>query len=84
MKRTEALVRRARAFQRDVLLHDLHDVRLQAEVVDELLRKQTQLLLQLHDRYAPSPLLGGAVANRATSGCCCRNPLSARFNWPVP
>ena len=88
VKRTAALVRRARALQRHVLLHDLHDVRLQAEVVDELLGKQT------HHAFAASPLQsfssttvtppppcsGGAVANRATSGCCCRKPASARFS----
>ena len=44
VKRTEPLVGRAGALQRDVLLHDLHDVRLQAQVVDELLRKQTHTL----------------------------------------
>jgi hypothetical protein len=39
MKRTEALVRRARALERHVVLDDLYDVGLQAEVVDELLGK---------------------------------------------
>ena len=41
VERTQALVGRARALQRHVLLDDLHDVRLQAQVVDELLRKET-------------------------------------------
>ena len=40
MERTEAFVRGARALQRNVLLHDLHDVRLQAKIVNKLLRKQ--------------------------------------------
>jgi len=45
MERTQALVSRPGALQRDVLLHNLHDVRLQAKVIDELLREQTQLVL---------------------------------------
>ncbi len=43
VERTEALVARARLPHRDVLLHDLQDVGLQAEVVDECLRKQTHV-----------------------------------------
>ena len=83
VERTEAFVSRARAFQRDVLLHYLHDVRLQLQIVNELLRKQTQSLSST-TVTPPPPCSGGAVANRATSGCCCRNPLNARFSWPVP
>src|SRR5262249_30627376 len=41
VKRTEALEGPAHALQRYVLLHDRDDVRLQAEVVDEALRKQS-------------------------------------------
>ena len=45
VERAEPLVRRPRALQRDVLLHNLQDVRLQAEVVDELLGEQTHTRL---------------------------------------
>src|SRR5262249_40706398 len=40
MKRTESLERAAGSLQRDVLLDHLHDVRLQADVVDEALGEQ--------------------------------------------
>jgi hypothetical protein len=45
MERAEALVRRPRALERHVLLHDLQDVRLHAKVVDELLRETGSLLI---------------------------------------
>ena len=41
MERTETLVLGPRALQRHVLLDDPHDVRLQAKVIDELLREET-------------------------------------------
>ena len=64
VKRAEALVGRARPLQRHVLLHDLHDVRLQAEVVDELLRKQTHIQsFNSTTVTPPPPCSGGAVAN---------------------
>ena len=66
MERTETLVRRARALQRHVLLHDLQDVGLHAQVVDELLGKQSHhsieqvpcSVFQLHDRDAAAALFG--------------------------
>ena len=45
----EAFVAGSGALQRNVLLHDLQDVRLQAEVVDEWLRKQTHLQSTIRD-----------------------------------
>ena len=106
VKRAEALVGRSGALQRHVILHDLHDIGLQAKVVDELLGKKTHTFCVRRfcvrrsalpngersttnlERYSfnsttvtpPPPCSGGAAANRATRGCCCRNPVSARFN----
>ena len=80
VKRTEAFVGVADTLQRHVLLHDLDDIRLQAQIVDELLREQTHQSFSSTTVTPPPPCSGGAVANRATRGCCCRNPVSARFS----
>ena len=45
MKRTESLERRPRAFERDVVLHDLNDVRRQAEVIENAAVVQAALVL---------------------------------------
>jgi hypothetical protein len=45
MKRTQAFVRVSDSLERDILLDHLDDVRLEAEVVDELLRKQCHVVI---------------------------------------
>ena len=45
MERTETLVLGPPALQRHVLLDDAHDIRLQAKVIDELLREETHTKL---------------------------------------
>jgi hypothetical protein len=44
MEGTETFVFRPRALQRDVLLHDLQDVRLETEIIDKSLGKQTHTI----------------------------------------
>jgi len=44
MERAVALIRRSRALQGYIFLHDLEDIGLQAQVVDELLGKQAHTI----------------------------------------
>src|SRR5262249_61913650 len=55
MKGAESFVRVADPFQRHVLLHDLDDVRLEAQIVDELLREQTHQSLSSTTVTPPPP-----------------------------
>src|SRR5205085_10631553 len=61
VERAEALVLRAGTLQRHVLLHHLKDVGLQAQVVDELLRKQPHYSFNSTTVTPPPPWFGGAV-----------------------
>src|SRR5262245_6192761 len=84
VERTKPLVGLASTFERNVVLHDLQDVGLQAKVVEEPLRKEhgpgLPHSLSSTRVTPPPPCSGGAVSTRATSGCCCRKPVSARFS----